>query len=83
MDNVSKVIQALDEAAKPVSEVRVLTLSGNVNAQRVRQALTEMLGEKARAIRPGPSGPSAAFRSAAGRAASGGRQPLSAAPPPN
>jgi len=47
MDNVSKMIEALDEAAKPVSEVRVLTLNGNVNAQRVRQALTELLGEKA------------------------------------
>jgi predicted N-formylglutamate amidohydrolase len=45
MDNVSRMIQALDEAAKPVSEVRVVALQGNVNAQRIRQVLSEMLLE--------------------------------------
>jgi type II secretory pathway component GspD/PulD (secretin) len=45
MDNVSRMIQALDEAAKPVSEVRVVALQGNINAQRIRQVLSDMLLE--------------------------------------
>lgn len=47
MDNVSKMIQALDEAAKPVSDVQTVTLKGNLNADRVRKVLAAMLGEKA------------------------------------
>ena len=56
MENVSKMIEALDEAAKPVSEVEVVTLRGNVNAERVRKVLAGMLGEKA--VQPG-QGPAA------------------------
>ena len=51
MENVSKMIEALDEAAKPVSEVEVVTLKGNVNAERVRKVLAGMFGEKA--VQPG------------------------------
>ena len=54
MDNVSKMIKALDEAAKPVSEVQTVTLKGNVNAERVRKVLAEMLGEKV--IQPAQAG---------------------------
>lgn len=56
MDNVSKMIEALDEAAKPVFDVQTITLKGNLNAERVRKVLVEMLGEKV--IQPGqPGGP--------------------------
>ncbi|MCU0978017.1 MAG: hypothetical protein MUF25_02500 [Pirellulaceae bacterium] len=54
MENVSKMIEALDEAAKPVSEVEVVTLRGNVNAERVRKVLAGMLGEKI--VQPGQGG---------------------------
>jgi type II secretory pathway component GspD/PulD (secretin) len=54
MDNVSKMIQALDEAAKPVFDVQTITLKGNLNAERVRKVLAEMLGEKV--IQPGQAG---------------------------
>lgn len=62
MDNVSKMIQALDEAAKPVFDVQTITLKGNLNAERVRQVLADILGEKA--VQPGtanqpPGGPQA------------------------
>jgi len=63
MENVSKMIQALDEAAKPLSEVQVVALKGNVNAEHVRKVLAEMLGEKAippaqgGAMPQGPGGP--------------------------
>jgi len=60
MDNVGKMIEALDEAAKPVFDVQTITLKGNLNAERVRKVLVEMLGEKV--IQPGgttqpPGGP--------------------------
>ncbi len=51
MENVSKMIEALDEAAKPVSQVEVVTLKGNVNAEHVRKVLADMLGEKI--VQPG------------------------------
>ena len=54
MENVSKMIEALDEAAKPVSQVEVVTLQGNVNAERVRKVLAGMLGEKI--VQPGQGG---------------------------
>ena len=54
MENVSKMIEALDEAAKPVSQVEVVTLKGNVNAERVRKVLAGMLGEKI--VQPGQGG---------------------------
>ncbi len=54
MDNVGKMIQALDEAAKPVFDVQTITLKGNLNAERVRKVLAEMLGEKV--IQPGQAG---------------------------
>lgn len=54
MDNVSKMIQALDEAAKPASDVQTVTIKGNVNADRVRKVLAEMLGDKV--IQPGQGG---------------------------
>lgn len=57
MENVSKMIEALDEAAKPLSEVQVVTLQGNVNAERVRQVLTDMLGEKAIQTSPAAAAP--------------------------
>ena len=61
MENVSKMIEALDEAAKPLSEVQVVAIQGNVNAERVRQVLSDMLGEKAvqssPAMAASPSGP--------------------------
>ena len=43
MDNVSKMIETLDEAAKPVSDVQIITLDGGMNAERVREVLTELL----------------------------------------
>lgn len=61
MENVSKMIQALDDAAKPLSEVQVVAIQGNMNAERVRKVLSEMLGEKAvqpgQAANPPPGGP--------------------------
>jgi hypothetical protein len=45
MENVSKMIEALDEAAKPVSDVKIVTLQGNVNAERVREVLADVLGK--------------------------------------
>jgi len=54
MENVGKMIQALDEAAKPLSEVQVVALKGNVNAEHVRKVLAEMLSEKI--TQPGPGG---------------------------
>ena len=56
MDNVSRMIQELDEAAKPVSEVRVVALQGNINAQRVRQVLSDMLQEKTAQPGSAPAG---------------------------
>lgn len=56
MDNVSRMIQTLDEAAKPVSEVRVVALQGNVNAQHIRQVLSDMLQEKPAQPGPAPMG---------------------------
>lgn len=55
MENVSKMIEALDEAAKPASEVEVVTLRGDVNAEQVRKLLADMLGEKA--VQAGQGGP--------------------------
>lgn len=42
MDNISRMILTLDEAAKPVSEVRVVAVPGNVSAQRIRQVLSDL-----------------------------------------
>jgi hypothetical protein len=45
MDNVTKMIEALDEAAKPVADVQVVTLKGGMNAERVREVLDELLSK--------------------------------------
>ncbi len=45
MDNVGKMIEALDEAARPAADMRVLTLQGNINSSHVRQVLAEIMGK--------------------------------------
>jgi hypothetical protein len=44
MDNITQMVEALDEAARPAGHVEVLTLRGDLNATRVREVLGEMLG---------------------------------------
>ena len=56
MDNVSKMIETLDEAAKPVSDVQIITLDGGMNAERVREVLAEVLSESNTPGRGQPSG---------------------------
>jgi len=77
MENVTKMIEALDEAAKPVADVQVVTLKGGMNAERVREVLDELLskptlpgtGAAPGQPRPGgPQGPTAGPRSSAPRA---------------
>jgi len=45
--DVSKMITALDEAAKPVGVVRVMKLPGNVSSEKLRETLSEVLGDGA------------------------------------
>lgn len=45
MQNVTRMIEDLDKAAQPVASVSVVQLSGNVNAQKVRQVLSSLLAE--------------------------------------
>ncbi len=45
MKSVSEMIKTLDEAAKPLSSVSVIPLSGKVNAEQVRQGLSAVLNE--------------------------------------
>jgi len=45
MDNVGKMIETLDEAAKPVSDVQVISLGGGMNAERIREVLSELLSK--------------------------------------
>lgn len=47
MENVSKMIKALDEAARPATEIQAVTLQGGMNSERVRQALARLLGQPA------------------------------------
>ncbi|MFV2068849.1 MAG: secretin N-terminal domain-containing protein, partial [Pirellulales bacterium] len=62
MQNISKMIDTLDEAAKPVSTVSVVRLNGGVNAAHVRDVLNRILSETdgkgakkaANAVTPGP-----------------------------
>ena len=77
MENVSKMIETLDEAAKPVANVQVVTLKGGMNAERVREVLDELLskgtlpgtGATSGQSRPqGPQGPTAGQRSNSPRA---------------
>jgi len=77
MDNITKMIEALDEAAKPVANVQVVTLKGGMNAERVREVLDELLskgtlpgtGATSGQSRPqGPQGPTAGQRSNSPRA---------------
>jgi len=56
MDNVSKMIETLDEAAKPVSDVQIITLDGGMNAERVRDVLAEVLSESTTPGRGQPTG---------------------------
>jgi type II secretory pathway component GspD/PulD (secretin) len=44
LKNVTEMIKTLDEAAKPLSSVSVVPLSGAVNADRVRKVLGAVLG---------------------------------------
>lgn len=58
MKSVETMIETLDKAAKPVSTVSVVKLGGNLNAEKVRQVLAELLGDKqAAAPPPGENGP--------------------------
>ena len=62
MTVITGMIEALDEAARPVSEVRVVTLRKNTDGSRLREALSKVLGTAAggppaRAT-PGPPPPS-------------------------
>jgi hypothetical protein len=45
MENISQMIESLDEAAKPLSSVSVVKLQGGVDAERVREVLEKVLGE--------------------------------------
>lgn len=45
MKNITEMVKALDEAAKPVGAVSVVKLSGNSNPQRIREALAKVLAE--------------------------------------
>jgi hypothetical protein len=56
LDNVGKMITALDEAAKPTADVQVVTVNGGVNSDRVREVLARVLGESNAASRPGTQG---------------------------
>ena len=45
MDNVTKMIESLDQAAIPTTDVRVVTLNGSMNPDSVRAALAKILGQ--------------------------------------
>ena len=45
MDNVCKMIEALDQAAQPATDVHVVTFQGGMNGERVREVLARMLGQ--------------------------------------
>lgn len=55
--DVSKMILALDEAAKPVANIRVVKLGAGVSAEGVRDALSEILGDGSSGRKPGPRPP--------------------------
>ncbi len=44
MENIRQMIEELDQAARPTAHVQVMTLRGDMNAARVREVLSEMLG---------------------------------------
>ncbi|MGE0759062.1 MAG: secretin N-terminal domain-containing protein, partial [Pirellulaceae bacterium] len=52
MRNVTEMVQAMDEAARPLSSVSVLRVQGNTNASRVREVLGRMLLEQ-KTVTPG------------------------------
>ncbi|MBI2480421.1 MAG: hypothetical protein HYV60_17830 [Planctomycetia bacterium] len=52
MKSVEVMIETLDKAAKPVSSVSVVKLGGNLNAEKVREVLAGLLGEKQTAPQP-------------------------------
>lgn len=52
MRNVTEMIQSLDEAAKPLSSVSVVTLRGSSNATRVRDVLNRLLLEAKQPPKP-------------------------------
>lgn len=45
MENVKQMIEALDVAAIPTTDVQVVTLKGNMNPDSVRAALAKILGQ--------------------------------------
>jgi type II secretory pathway component GspD/PulD (secretin) len=45
MENVQKMIESLDVAAIPTTEVQVVTLKGGMNPDSVREALAKILGQ--------------------------------------
>ena len=48
MDNVSRMIKALDDAARPVqATVKVLKVGGNLDSAEVRKAVARALGDQA------------------------------------
>ncbi|MCA9141961.1 MAG: hypothetical protein KDB05_04215 [Planctomycetales bacterium] len=56
MKSISSMIETLDTAAKPVSSVSVVKLGGNLNAEKVREVLAGLLGEKQAPVQaPGDS----------------------------
>jgi type II secretory pathway component GspD/PulD (secretin) len=57
MENVSKMIEALDKAALPANEVRVVTLQGGTNAQHVREVLARILGQTSGSGEPPAAAP--------------------------
>lgn len=54
MRNVTEMIKALDEAAKPLAAVSVVKLGGNTNTTRVREVLDRLLRESQTAPKKGP-----------------------------
>jgi len=68
MENVSKMIETLDEAAMPVSDVQIITLDGGVNAERMREVLSELIegskagmGQQSGRMQPRPGGSAGQF----------------------
>ncbi|MDA1050276.1 MAG: hypothetical protein O3C40_07325 [Planctomycetota bacterium] len=52
MKSVEVMIETLDKAARPVSTVSVVQLGGNLNAQKVREVLAGLLGDKQAPAQP-------------------------------
>ena len=73
MDNITSMIQSLDEAAIPTTDVRVVTLKGSMNPDSVRAALAKILGQTSgtSAAQPFPGGSRGAGQQGAGRRGGG------------